>query len=114
MSADVCAQKCVINQHRVTLSLPPAVVHVSAHLVNVVNFSVSYSDDFPALNLARYRGEVRHERMHILHFILMRALIDLMHSMTPITTTCLTPNLTSTLRMSELGMCQLWLIVCYR
>ncbi|KAF7219087.1 transcript variant X2 [Nothobranchius furzeri] len=32
-------------------------VHVSAHLVNVVNFSLSYSDDFPALNLARYRGE---------------------------------------------------------
>uniref|UniRef100_A0A668AGM5 FAD-binding FR-type domain-containing protein n=1 Tax=Myripristis murdjan TaxID=586833 RepID=A0A668AGM5_9TELE len=37
-----------------------SVVHVSAHLVNVVNFSVSYSDDFPALNVARYRGEVRH------------------------------------------------------
>ncbi|XP_041796864.1 NADPH oxidase 4 [Chelmon rostratus] len=34
-----------------------SVVHVSAHLVNVVNFSVSYSDDFPDLNLARYRGE---------------------------------------------------------
>ncbi|XP_060902353.1 NADPH oxidase 4 isoform X1 [Labrus mixtus] len=34
-----------------------SVVHVSAHLVNVVNFSMSYSDDFPALNLARYRGE---------------------------------------------------------
>ncbi|XP_077954565.1 NADPH oxidase 4 isoform X3 [Gasterosteus aculeatus] len=34
-----------------------SVVHVSAHLVNVVNFSVSYSDDFPALNLARYKGE---------------------------------------------------------
>ncbi|KAI3354362.1 hypothetical protein L3Q82_018888, partial [Scortum barcoo] len=33
------------------------IVHVSAHLVNVVNFSVSYSDEFPALNLARYRGE---------------------------------------------------------
>uniref|UniRef100_A0A665U864 FAD-binding FR-type domain-containing protein n=1 Tax=Echeneis naucrates TaxID=173247 RepID=A0A665U864_ECHNA len=29
-----------------------SVVHVSAHLVNVLNFSVSYSDDFPALNLA--------------------------------------------------------------
>uniref|UniRef100_A0A8C5G9V8 FAD-binding FR-type domain-containing protein n=1 Tax=Gouania willdenowi TaxID=441366 RepID=A0A8C5G9V8_GOUWI len=35
-----------------------SVVHVSAHLVNVVNFSTSYSDDFPALNLARYKGEV--------------------------------------------------------
>ncbi|KAM7399365.1 hypothetical protein PAMP_018640 [Pampus punctatissimus] len=34
-----------------------SVVHVSAHLVNVINFSVSYSDDFPALNLARYKGE---------------------------------------------------------
>ncbi|KAF0030549.1 hypothetical protein F2P81_017280 [Scophthalmus maximus] len=33
------------------------IVHVSAHLVNVMNFSVSYSDDFPALNFARYRGE---------------------------------------------------------
>uniref|UniRef100_A0A3Q1FGH7 NADPH oxidase 4 n=1 Tax=Acanthochromis polyacanthus TaxID=80966 RepID=A0A3Q1FGH7_9TELE len=41
-----------------------SVVHVSAHLVNVVNFSVSYSDDFPALNLARYRGEVRHKHIH--------------------------------------------------
>uniref|UniRef100_A0A087XPB4 NADPH oxidase 4 n=1 Tax=Poecilia formosa TaxID=48698 RepID=A0A087XPB4_POEFO len=34
-----------------------SVVHVSAHMVNVVNFSSRYSDDFPALNLARYRGE---------------------------------------------------------
>ncbi|KAK5868521.1 hypothetical protein PBY51_009528 [Eleginops maclovinus] len=34
-----------------------SVVHVSAHLANIVNFSVSYSEDFPALNLARYRGE---------------------------------------------------------
>ncbi|XP_047248404.1 NADPH oxidase 4 isoform X1 [Girardinichthys multiradiatus] len=34
-----------------------SVVHVSAHMVNMVNFSTSYSDDFPALNLARYRGE---------------------------------------------------------
>lgn len=34
-----------------------SVLHVSAHLVNVVNFSASYSDDFPALNLARYKGE---------------------------------------------------------
>ncbi|XP_061638402.1 NADPH oxidase 4 isoform X2 [Phyllopteryx taeniolatus] len=34
-----------------------SVVHVSAHLVNVVNFSSSYSEDFPALNLARYKGE---------------------------------------------------------
>ncbi|XP_063348921.1 NADPH oxidase 4 isoform X2 [Pelmatolapia mariae] len=34
-----------------------SVMHVSAHLVNVVRFSVRYSDDFPALNLARYREE---------------------------------------------------------
>ncbi|KAJ3590312.1 hypothetical protein NHX12_008265 [Muraenolepis orangiensis] len=34
-----------------------SVVHVSAHLVNVVNFSARYSEDLPALNLARYRGE---------------------------------------------------------
>ncbi|RVE64629.1 hypothetical protein OJAV_G00127860 [Oryzias javanicus] len=32
-------------------------VHVSAHLMNVVNFSASFSEDFPALNLARYKGE---------------------------------------------------------
>uniref|UniRef100_A0A3B4BC45 FAD-binding FR-type domain-containing protein n=1 Tax=Periophthalmus magnuspinnatus TaxID=409849 RepID=A0A3B4BC45_9GOBI len=36
-----------------------SVLHVSAHLVNVVNFSTSYSEEFPALNLARYKGEVR-------------------------------------------------------
>ena len=35
------------------------VVHVSAHLANLVNFSVRYSEEFPALNVARYRGEVR-------------------------------------------------------
>uniref|UniRef100_A0A8C5AZ85 NADPH oxidase 4 n=1 Tax=Gadus morhua TaxID=8049 RepID=A0A8C5AZ85_GADMO len=35
-----------------------SVVHVSAHLVNVVNFSAFYSEDLPALNLARYLGEV--------------------------------------------------------
>ncbi|KAM6946187.1 NADPH oxidase 4 [Aplochiton taeniatus] len=34
-----------------------SVVHVSAHLANVVNFSARYSDDFPSLNVARYRGE---------------------------------------------------------
>uniref|UniRef100_A0A3Q2EBI4 NADPH oxidase 4 n=1 Tax=Cyprinodon variegatus TaxID=28743 RepID=A0A3Q2EBI4_CYPVA len=41
-----------------------SVVHVSAHLVNVVNFSVSYSDDFPALNFARYKGEVKSLMQH--------------------------------------------------
>ncbi|KAK0140589.1 NADPH oxidase 4 [Merluccius polli] len=34
-----------------------SVVHVSAHLVNIVNFSAGYSEDLPGLNLARYRGE---------------------------------------------------------
>ncbi|XP_010892023.2 NADPH oxidase 4 isoform X1 [Esox lucius] len=32
-------------------------VHVSAHLANIVNFSVRYSEDFPSLNVARYKGE---------------------------------------------------------
>ncbi len=35
-----------------------AVVHVSAHLVNMVSFSVRYSEDFPALNIAQYQGQV--------------------------------------------------------
>ncbi|KAJ4935366.1 hypothetical protein JOQ06_016902 [Pogonophryne albipinna] len=43
-----------------------AFVHVSAHLANVVNFSVSYSEDFPALNLARYRGEGEDPKLIIL------------------------------------------------
>ncbi|KAJ7995313.1 hypothetical protein DPEC_G00243260 [Dallia pectoralis] len=34
-----------------------SVVHVSAHLANMVNFSVRYSEDFPLINVARYRGE---------------------------------------------------------
>ncbi|CAB1348199.1 unnamed protein product [Coregonus sp. 'balchen'] len=34
-----------------------SVVHVSAHLANVVNFSIRYSEEFPSLNVARYRGE---------------------------------------------------------
>ncbi|KAI4898998.1 hypothetical protein NFI96_024452 [Prochilodus magdalenae] len=34
-----------------------SVVHVSAHLVNAVRFSVRYSDDFPALNVAQHRGQ---------------------------------------------------------
>lgn len=55
LSAGVCAQKPVLCG---TLFSSFVVVHVSAHLANVVNFSASYSDDFPALNLARYRGEV--------------------------------------------------------
>uniref|UniRef100_H3CFK6 Uncharacterized protein n=2 Tax=Tetraodon nigroviridis TaxID=99883 RepID=H3CFK6_TETNG len=34
-----------------------SVIHVSAHLANVASFSTSYSEEFPALNVARYRGE---------------------------------------------------------
>ncbi|XP_034865299.1 NADPH oxidase 4 isoform X2 [Mirounga leonina] len=32
-------------------------VHVAAHLVNALNFSVNYSEDFAELNAARYRDE---------------------------------------------------------
>lgn len=33
-------------------------VHVAAHLMNALNFSVNYSEDFPELNAARYQNEV--------------------------------------------------------
>ncbi|XP_028818082.1 NADPH oxidase 4 isoform X3 [Denticeps clupeoides] len=33
------------------------VVHVSAHLINAVSFSVRFSDDFPSLNMAQHRGQ---------------------------------------------------------
>lgn len=33
-------------------------VHVAAHLVNALNFSVNYNDEFVELNAARYRNEV--------------------------------------------------------
>ena len=33
-------------------------VHVAAHLVNALNFSVNYREDFVELNAARYREEV--------------------------------------------------------
>uniref|UniRef100_A0A671VEU4 FAD-binding FR-type domain-containing protein n=1 Tax=Sparus aurata TaxID=8175 RepID=A0A671VEU4_SPAAU len=55
-----------------------SVVHVSAHLVNVINFSVSYSDDFPALNLARYRGEVRHTHIPGVTGVLLVLILFLM------------------------------------
>ncbi|XP_077197536.1 NADPH oxidase 4 isoform X2 [Paroedura picta] len=34
-----------------------SVVHVAAHLVNVLNFSVNYSEEFLALNAATFHGE---------------------------------------------------------
>ncbi|KAF4085787.1 hypothetical protein AMELA_G00098950 [Ameiurus melas] len=34
-----------------------SVIHVSAHLVNAVSFSVQFSDEFPDLNVAHYRGQ---------------------------------------------------------
>ncbi|XP_038674554.1 NADPH oxidase 4 isoform X2 [Scyliorhinus canicula] len=34
-----------------------SVVHVAAHMVNALNFSLCYSEDFPALNVAHYRDE---------------------------------------------------------
>uniref|UniRef100_A0A8C1J1U5 NADPH oxidase 4 n=1 Tax=Cyprinus carpio TaxID=7962 RepID=A0A8C1J1U5_CYPCA len=40
-------------------------VHVSAHLVNMVSFSVRYSEDFPGLNVAQYRGQVTHTDTHM-------------------------------------------------
>lgn len=33
-------------------------VHVAAHLVNALNFSVNYREDFVELNAAAYRDEV--------------------------------------------------------
>ncbi|XP_054241484.1 NADPH oxidase 4 isoform X3 [Indicator indicator] len=34
-----------------------SVLHVAAHLVNALNFSENYNEDFQALNAANYRGE---------------------------------------------------------
>ncbi|XP_064412904.1 NADPH oxidase 4 isoform X2 [Latimeria chalumnae] len=34
-----------------------SVVHVAAHMVNALNFSTRYSEDFPALNAASYHNE---------------------------------------------------------
>ncbi|NXC18822.1 NOX4 oxidase, partial [Corythaeola cristata] len=35
-----------------------SVLHVAAHLVNALNFSENYNEDFLSLNVANYRGEV--------------------------------------------------------
>uniref|UniRef100_A0A8B9QPA5 NADPH oxidase 4 n=1 Tax=Anas platyrhynchos TaxID=8839 RepID=A0A8B9QPA5_ANAPL len=37
-----------------------SVLHVAAHLVNALNFSENYNEDFLAINAAHYRGEVSH------------------------------------------------------
>ncbi|MGH0172882.1 UNVERIFIED_CONTAM: hypothetical protein FKN15_072605 [Acipenser sinensis] len=34
-----------------------SVLHVAAHMVNILNFSARYSEDFPSLNVAHYKGE---------------------------------------------------------
>uniref|UniRef100_A0A8C4RR12 NADPH oxidase 4 n=1 Tax=Erpetoichthys calabaricus TaxID=27687 RepID=A0A8C4RR12_ERPCA len=35
-----------------------SVLHVASHMINAVNFSVNFSEEFPPLNLAHYKGEV--------------------------------------------------------
>lgn len=42
------------------------VLHVAAHLVNALNFSENYNEEFVTLNAANYRGEVRQLSFHIL------------------------------------------------
>lgn len=42
------------------------VLHVAAHLVNALNFSENYNEDFLALNAANYRGEVSQLSFNIL------------------------------------------------
>ncbi|XP_028656250.1 NADPH oxidase 4 isoform X1 [Erpetoichthys calabaricus] len=34
-----------------------SVLHVASHMINAVNFSVNFSEEFPPLNLAHYKGE---------------------------------------------------------
>lgn len=41
------------------------VLHVAAHLVNALNFSENYNEEFVTLNAANYRGEVRQLSFHI-------------------------------------------------
>lgn len=42
------------------------VLHVAAHLVNALNFSENYSEEFVTLNAANYRGEVSQLSFNIL------------------------------------------------
>lgn len=44
------------------------VLHVAAHLVNALNFSENYNEDFLAINAANYRGEVSQLSFYILIF----------------------------------------------
>lgn len=43
------------------------VLHVAAHLVNALNFSENYNEDFLAINAANYRGEVSQLSFYILN-----------------------------------------------
>lgn len=45
-----------------------SVLHVAAHLVNALNFSENYNEDFLSLNAANYRGEVSQLSFYILLF----------------------------------------------
>ena len=42
------------------------VLHVAAHLVNALNFSENYNEDFLSINAANYRGEVSQLSFYIL------------------------------------------------
>lgn len=42
------------------------VLHVAAHLVNALNFSENYNEEFVTLNAANYRGEVSQLSFNIL------------------------------------------------
>uniref|UniRef100_A0A8C5TLW0 NADPH oxidase 4 n=1 Tax=Malurus cyaneus samueli TaxID=2593467 RepID=A0A8C5TLW0_9PASS len=43
-----------------------SVLHVAAHLVNALNFSENYNEEFVTINAANYRGEVSHYLMSFL------------------------------------------------
>lgn len=48
----------------------PIGVHVAAHLVNALNFSVNYNKEFPELNAATHQDEVGG-----LHFLTLLSLV---------------------------------------
>lgn len=49
-------------------SLHPA-VHVGAHIINAVNFSTNYNSEYVALNVARYKNEVRTSDVYFVHVL---------------------------------------------